>query len=167
MKYNKWNVVTNNLFIDSKVSKSKYFKKSMGKSLSVESNTESGRALREGEFTTWYQQNFSNFVYKKGTMGLIHFYCSYSPERNPYIYIFLDNNPKVNFSFPIPNDIESFDTWFSSILIDIEKKHQEISDENSGNFREEEKRAGNAENLKNNPGSVKWADIVEYYKSKK
>lgn len=160
MKYNSWNIVVNDFFIQKYVSNSKYFKKDLGKSLTIEKNNE--RKIRQNEFTSWYYNANKTLIYKKGSLGIIDFYCDYSYSTEIKMGIFLSDNPNKNFVFGVPDKIENFDKWLGDILVNIE---QEISeDSNKGKFVKLEDKKGNADTLKNNPGAVTWRDIVEYKK---
>lgn len=160
MKYNNWNIVVNDFFIQKYVSKSKYFKKDLGKSLTVEKKNK--RDLRQNEFTSWYYNVNKSLIYKKGSLGIIDFYCDYSYSTQIKMGIFLNDNPTKNFIFGIPDGIKNFDNWIGDILVNIE---QEIANENKkGDFVKLEDKKGNADALKNNPGAVTWRDVVEYKK---
>ena len=160
---NKWNITGPKLYID-QMSKSKYYRKSMGQSLTVERN--SNRELREGVFTSWYHKNYQSLIFKTGEIGPLHFYIDYYLKKD--IMGFFLGGDENNHQYALEWDQElineiGIDPWISMKL-------QEIDETISGSDKNESDNLidnGDSNKLKLNPGSVSWKDIEDYYNKKK
>ena len=161
---NKWNIISNKYYIDYIQNNSKYFKKKLGQSITVEQN--SNRELRQGNFSTWYYNNYKAIIFKQGEIGPLHFFIDYYLKKN--ILGFFMENDLDNIQYAIEWDEDEvkeigIDVWLSNKLQEIDN----TIEENEKIKNEKTDKVGNPEKLRTSPGSTTWSDIKEYYNSKK
>lgn len=156
-----WNIVGNNFYINYIQENSKYFKKELGKSLTVEKNED--REMREKEFASWYYDKYKCLIFKQGVIGTLHFFIDYRLKEN-FIGFFRKEDPDVH-QYGVEWDIEkgeNIDAWLSMKLQDVDNTIAYNKDKES-----KETTTGDGEKLIQNPGSVSWNDIKDFYQRKK
>lgn len=163
---NQWNITGPKFFID-QMSKSKYFKRSMGQSLTMDRN--GNREMREGSFTSWYYTNYKSLIFKVGEIGSLHFYIDYYLKKDILGFFIGGSEDKHQYAIEWDQeyiDRNGIDSWISEKLKELDETIDEL---NRRRIQKEEdsKIVGDKEKLKLNPGSVSWKDIEDYYKKKK
>jgi hypothetical protein len=156
---NKWNITAPPRYID-QIRTSKYFKLSLGQSLTVQKNE--GRALRENTFTTWYHKNVGSLIFKKGEIGLLSFFIDHYINDDIIGFFLSDNPDKHKYAIKWEQDyIDEYgiDSWLSKKL----KEADEEVDNIGKNKGKKEDNTGDPDKLKNNPGQVTWKDIEAFY----
>lgn len=160
---NKWNITGPKVYID-QMSKSKYFKKSMGQSLTVEKNSK--REMREGSFTSWYHTNYKSLIFKVGEIGSLHFYIDYYLQKDILGFFLGDREDSHQYALEWDQkliDDQGIDVWISMKLQELDDTIEESERKDIIDVDDD----GDSDKLKINPGSVSWKDIEEYYKKKK
>lgn len=161
---NNWNIIGCKPYIDHIQNNSKYFKKMLGQSITVERNN--NKELREGEFTTWYYNNYKAIIFKQGEIGHLHFYIDYYIKKEILGFFMGDNLEENQYAIEWEDDEikkVGIDIWLGNKLKEID----ETIIQNKEDKKTKTDIIGDPTKLKLNPGSATWADIKEYYKSKK
>lgn len=163
---NQWNIISNKGYIDYIQDNSKYFKKSLGQSLTKQT-TGGDRELREGNFTTWYYQQHKAMIFKQGEIGQLHFYIDYYLKKD--ILGFFLNSDIENHQYAIQweeDDIKEvgIDAWLGRKIKEIDEEIEGVKGEKENKINT--KAEGNADKLKVSPGAVTWEDIKKYKMSK-
>lgn len=167
----KWNIIGPKLYID-QISKSKYFQKKLGRSLTLEKNNE--RFLRMDEddntreiFTTWYYNNFKALIFKAGEIGPLYFYIDHFLKKEVMGFFMENESDKhqylVEWSQEEVNS-NGIDIWLSEKLKEIDETldyHKNENEKEINTIKE-----GNANKLLSNPGGVTWEDIKKYKQNK-
>jgi hypothetical protein len=158
-----WNITGTKKFVD-KLKQSKYYKQSLGQSLTVEKN--GGRKMRQDVFTSWYYKNSKALIFKQGEIGNIHFYIDYYLKEDVVGFFLQNDLDKHQYAINWEEEeIEEngIDNWLSNKLKEIDEQilESDLNKENKDNI------IGDENKLQMNPGSVNWKDIEAFYKKKK
>lgn len=161
---NKWNIIGDRYYIDFIQKNSKYFKQVLGQSITVEKNN--NKELREGNFTTWYYNNYKAIIFKQGEIGGLQFYIDYYLKKD-ILGFFMDGQLETHqYATEWDEDLikeVGIDSWLGKKLKEID----ETIEENNEKKTKINTEVGDASKLTLNPGATTWADIKEYYQSKK
>lgn len=165
MKKNSWNITAPRHYI-TYIQSSKYFTQDLGRSHTVYDEKKGDKELREGEFSTWYYNNYKSLIVKSGFIGPLHFYIDYYMKKE-ILGFFLDtDSSKHQYAVEWDQkriDIIGIDSWLSEKLWEVDNSLFENSDKEYT----EEVQNGDSDKLVTNPGGVSWKDIEDYYNKKK
>tara|TARA_R110000772_G_scaffold5341_4_gene19178 strand:+ start:2855 stop:3358 length:504 start_codon:yes stop_codon:yes gene_type:complete len=161
LKKNHWNITAPKHYIN-QIQTSKYFKQDLGRSAMIYDEKKGDKELREGEFTTWYYNNYKSLVVKSGFIGPLHFYIDYYIKKD--ILGFFLNTSLNQHQYAIDWDQEridiiGIDSWLSEKLRTVD----ESLDEDTNKEHEVEEISGDGSKLMSNPGGASWKDVEDHY----
>jgi len=149
---------------------SNHFKTYLGHAMSVDDAGERKFKINDKDkFVQFYHEKYKIALLTEGNIGTLNFFSDYYIEDD-IVVVFFDDKDFV-FKFEENEFLNrGADKYLGAIIKEIETKHEEEI-ANAGSKIDEiitgigEK--GDPDKLINNPGSVTWEDIEEYYKKKK
>lgn len=157
-------IVTNQKIIDIFKS-SKYFRVHLGMAVTMEMNGD--RIISDKDsFAASYNHQYKTTILAKGIVGNIKFYLDYGIKEDTIAcYLNLEE-----FLFNLDKDYlvdKGIDSYLGHILMSVDTKYQEITENQKKTYEENLVKQGNADTLSTNPGAVTYADIQEYLRKKK
>jgi hypothetical protein len=160
-----YNIVTTRSILN-EISKSRYFRKSLGLVSTVESGGGNREFNKKDSFAYHYDSKYNTIIYATGNVGDIRFYIDpYISEPILAVYVGSDHDEFVlNFDSNIIKE-KGVDFYIGHVLKEVDQMGEErVKDKMEKKV--EKKPEGNADKLFNNPGSVRYEDIKDYMNKK-
>lgn len=159
------NIVTNFQIIN-KIKTSRYFRTNLGLVATVEKNG-SRKYNDRDSFSMFYNSIYNTIIYAQGNIGNIKLYTDHFIREELMAVYFGENFEEFIFEWDDKMFKEKgMDFYLGHILKETEIKYEEKL-KNDELKKIEEKPAGNADLVFNNPGSVSYADIQAYLEKKR
>lgn len=143
--------------VSNELKKSKYFKSNLGLSISHED----GRGLRRSDkFLNFYMDRYRSAIFAFGNIGMIKLYYDHFIKGDTMaIYNETDENVfEYDYSYSKENGI---DNYLGKLIHEIETKNDKVEE------LPEDVYIGDPSKILNNPGQVRYADLVKYLEEKR
>src|ERR1035437_5443326 len=153
-----YNIVTN-LKIVSEFKKSRYFKVNLGIINTIDRNGD--RVLNDKDnFAYTYNTNYKTTIMAQGNIGDIRFYLDHYIKDDVMAFYYNGEEFIIDFDKSMFKE-KGIDFLLGSLIknIEIEYESRVEADELK---KAEPVKEGNAENIINNPGSVRYEDLKAY-----
>lgn len=143
--------------VSNEIKKSKYFRHNLGLSISHED----GRGIRRTDkFLCFYMDRYRSAIFAFGNIGMIKlYYDHYIKGDTMAIYNESDENI-FEFDYIYARE-HGIDSYLGKLIKEIETKNTEVEE------LKDDKYIGDATKIFNNPGQVRYADLVKYLEEKK
>jgi hypothetical protein len=159
------NIVTNFQLIN-QIKTSRYFRVSLGLVATVEKS--GARKYNDKDhFSHFYNNVYNTIIYAQGNAGNIRFYTDHY-IKDPILAVYYGDNFEeflFDFDFKMVKE-KGMDFYLGHILKEMEIRYEEKK-KNDELKKLEEKPAGNADLITQNPGSVSYADVEAYIEKKR
>jgi hypothetical protein len=160
--------VVTNLKIIQEFKKSRYFRVSLGMSVTTEKNGE--RILSDKDsFAASYNYQYKTSIYAQGMIGNIRFYVDhYIREDKIAAYLDLEE-----FVFDYDESFikeKGIDAYIGHLLINVDERFEKIKQKEKEDYEKKVNappKVGDPNKLINNPGAVTYEDIMEYMRKKR
>lgn len=165
-----YNIVSTQ-FINNEFKKSKYYKTTLGKSLSRKKNGKREFNLDEEEkFIKYYAEEYKALIHRVGKIGKLNFFVDHYLKEDLIIFFYKDKNFAFEHSPAILRSkgvnvylssfIEKIETEYKDEIENVDSNGDILSDDGDDGGK------GDHEKLIKNPGEVTYEDIKKYYKNK-
>lgn len=160
-----YNIVTNYKIIQIFKSNSKYFKVNLGLS-STKQNSNGDRVLNDkDDFAFHYNTLYKANILGQGNIGNIKFYTDHYIKEDK-IAFYYDKEEFIFIFDPIMVKERGIDIYLGHLIKNIETEQQDRLLKKQKVIEEQKQIVGNANNIFDNPGSVRYADLKAYLDKK-
>lgn len=160
-----YNIVTNYKINQIFKNKSKYYKVNLGLASTTESQQGDRFLNTKDGFAYFYNSTYNTTIQGQGNIGNIKFYTDHYIKEDKIAFYY----DKEEFIFDFDEKIvteKGVDFYLGHLIKTIEVENEDRINKKKEQVEEQKKQTGDSSKIFSNPGTVNYADLMEYMKQR-